>query len=331
MDIGKRALGPFLAFVLAFSPLAGGLAIAQEGKPTLKDATETEVLLLNRLAKSGFLGDKKSLYLKAKSLTGEEVVAALAEIEKNLPSLQGSGTQAGASYTEEDLKGLLDLLKGRKDALWEKKVQVWSFEKRVKDMMASVGRLAAAAEPKQEAAPAPEERPKPTPVPTLVPTPVPEVTQAELEEVVSQLKDLTKKLDAMGSETDRKLDKAAKDAAEVERTAQENLEQLRILKKLVDQVQDNLVKTGEKLEAVSQKASQRALADEELRRDLTILRKDMRDNTQDISVLKQEMVKLEQKKAPKGQSPLDEALTSPWLAGGALVVGLAALIVSVTK
>jgi len=338
INIGKKWLAVFLAWTFVLPSLTVGVAAAQEGKPALKDATEAEVSLLNRLAKSGFLGDKKAAYLKARSLTGEEVVAALVVIEKELPTLQGNGTQAGGHYTEEDLKGLLELIKGRKDDLWDKKVQVWSFEKRAKDMMASVGRLAASSsakavpdrteeEPQEKAEPAL----KPTPLPTPVPTPVPEVTQAELDEVVSQLRDLSKKLEAVGLETDRKLEKAAKDAAEVERTAQENLEQLRILKKLVDQVQDNLTKTGERLEAVSQKASQKALADDELRRDLTILRKDVRDNSQDISVLNQEMAKLEQKKTPKGQSPLDEALGSPWLAGGALVVGLAALIVSVTK
>jgi len=318
--------------------------LAQETPKAVKPATEAEVSLLNRLAKNGFLGEKRGHYLKAKSFTGEEVVEALVEIDKALPSLQGNGTQAGATHTEEDLRGLLDLVKGRKDALWDKKVQVWSFEKRVKDMMVSVGKLAASSEP----GPAAEEKPAPKASdsakaapdkaperseekPAPVPTPVPEVTQAELDEVADQARELVKKLNDLSAETEKRLEKSRKETEETQRVAAENIEQLKILKKLVDQVQANLDRTGDRLEEVSLKASKNAMIDSELRQELTVLHKDMRDNSQDISVLKQEMAKLEAKKAPKGRSPLDEALTSPWVAGGALIVGLAALVVSITK
>jgi len=87
---------------------------------------------------------------------------------------------------------------------------------------------------------------------------------------------------------------------------------------------------NDRMDQISDKANQKTLTDEELEQELTIMHKDLRDNTQDLTVLKQQVALLD---APQkaGQDPLDDFLTSKWLAGGALVVGLAALVIGVTK
>ncbi len=116
------------------------------------------------------------------------------------------------------------------------------------------------------------------------------------------------------------------------KTADADLEeQLKLVKKLLDHVQEDLTKTGDRLDQVAQKASEKTITDTELEQELTIMHKDLRDNSQDVTILKEEVAKLDKTNAEQGQSPLDELLSSKWLAGGALAVGLTALVISLTK
>jgi hypothetical protein len=56
----------------------------------------------------------------------------------------------------------------------------------------------------------------------------------------------------------------------------------------------------------------------------------LRDDTEDISVLKEEVAKLD--KTDNGpRNALDDFLSSKWLPGGALIVGLTALAVSLLR
>ncbi len=81
---------------------------------------------------------------------------------------------------------------------------------------------------------------------------------------------------------------------------------------------------------IGKKAEEKNITDSELQRDLSLMRKDLRDNTQDVSILKQELERLKEP-GKEVASPLDQALTSKWLVGGALLVGITALVVALTR
>jgi hypothetical protein len=104
-----------------------------------------------------------------------------------------------------------------------------------------------------------------------------------------------------------------------------------LVKNLLDRVQEDLQKTQARLEQVAQKAEEKNITDTELEQELTVMHKDMRDNVQDVSILKQEVAKLDKSGEVKGENVLDQMLDSKWLSGGALVVGVAALIVALTN
>jgi heme oxygenase len=106
---------------------------------------------------------------------------------------------------------------------------------------------------------------------------------------------------------------------------------LKLVKNLLERVQDDLKKTDNRLEETAKKASEKNISDTELEQELTVMHKDVRDNTQDVSILKQEVAKLDKSTSVAGQSPLDEVLGSKYVAGGALLVGLAALIISLSR
>jgi hypothetical protein len=57
----------------------------------------------------------------------------------------------------------------------------------------------------------------------------------------------------------------------------------------------------------------------------------MRDNVEDVSVLKQQVAKLDKSGEVSHENVLDQVLDSKYLAGGALLVGVAALIVALTN
>jgi uncharacterized coiled-coil DUF342 family protein len=99
----------------------------------------------------------------------------------------------------------------------------------------------------------------------------------------------------------------------------------------MDRVQDDLNKASQRLDEVSKKASEKTLTDTEFQQDLTVMHKDIRDNTQDLSVLKQQIAKLDKTGEEKNRSSLDDLLGSKWVAGGALLVGVTALVVSLTR
>jgi len=66
------------------------------------------------------------------------------------------------------------------------------------------------------------------------------------------------------------------------------------------------------------------------KREWSIMRKDIRDHSQDLSVLKQ---KVERLMAPEKQSatPLDRALSSKWVPGAAILLSLTAVVLSASK
>jgi len=320
----RSALVLLMAWMLVFSPRFVQLALAQDDT-----ASPDEVKLLQQLAKDGWLGDKKDFYLSAKSLTDDEVTDGLLLADDLLSKVDVTALKPGmADYPLEDLRALLKLVGDKADDIRDRKVSAWRFENHLKKMIAALAPAQSdEAAPVSQAAPTPP----PTPQPTLTPTPIPGPSRAEWDEMKGTVKDLQKATADLQDSYDKKFDALQKTNDQVTASNADNLEQLKLVKKLLDRVQEDLNKLGGHLDEVEKKASEKSITDTELEQELTIMHKDLRDNSQDVGVLKEEVAKLSKEDAKAGQSPLDEFLTSKWLAGGALVVGLTALVVSLTR
>jgi hypothetical protein len=330
----QNLLVVFLASILVLSPRIVQMALAQDDTDA---APVEEVQTLQNLAQKGYLGDKKDFYLSAKGLTEDDITDALLKIKDQLALVDFKTLQPGdKNYQVEDLKALLTLIKDKSDDILARKVSAWKFQRRVEKMIAALSPVSANGTPVATAASTPQPTETPSPVPTA--TPVPGPTHEEWNQMKDDMKDLVKKTSDLQDAYDKKIqtlekndDDVMKDDSELKTTDVDLQEQLKLVKKILDQVQDNLNKTGDRLDQVSQKASEKAITDTELEQELTILHKDLRDNSQDVTILKEEVAKLDKTNAEAGQSPLDQFLNSKWLAGGALAVGLTALVVSLTR
>jgi chromosome segregation ATPase len=152
----------------------------------------------------------------------------------------------------------------------------------------------------------------------------------DIDALQDKLKDLNQRLADLQVKYDQRLQDEDSNDQLLKSKDQERQDEMKLVKNLMDTYESNLQKVNERLDQVSDKANQKTLTDEELEQELTILHKDLRDNTQDLTILKQQVSQLD---APQKvqQDPLDDFLSSKWLAGGALLVGLAALTVGLTK
>jgi methyl-accepting chemotaxis protein len=323
----------WLCAILVLSPRLIVTVWAQE---TSDEAAAEEVKTIQALAQKGYLGDKKDFYLSAKSLTEDDITDALLKANEGLSALDLKPLKPGdATYQVQDLQALLSLIKEKAEDIRGRKVSEWKFQKRVEKMIALLSTDQAAAAPgtKQETA-----APTQAPVPTATVTPIPGPNHEEWGQMKGDLKDLQKKLGDMEDAYQKKLDLVQKSNDDLRKSNDllktsdaDQQEQLRLVKKLFDHVQADLTKTSDRLEEVSKKAQEKTLTDTELQQDLTVMHKDIRDNSQDISVLKQELVKMDKTDEGKNQSALDDLLGSKWVAGGALLLGVTALIVALTK
>jgi hypothetical protein len=240
------------------------------------------------------------------------------------------------NYQVEDLKALLTLVIDKSEDIRDRNTSAWKFRKRVEKMISILAPDSVEATPALITVPSPQPTQAPKPDPTA--TPVPGPTREEWNQMKDDVKDLAKKTADLQDDYDKKIQLLEKNDDDIEKndgelkTGDADLqEQLKLVKKLLDHVQDDLAKTGDRLDQVAQKASEKAMTDTELEQELTIMHKDLRDNSQDVTILKEEVAKLDKANADEGQSPLDQLLSSKWLAGGALAVGLTALIVSLTR
>jgi len=337
MERSRKLLAVVLTALLTLTPGMIQRAWAQDDD---NSASPEELAVVQKLAQQGYLADKKDFYLSAKSLTDDDVTDALVKIQGQLAAVDLKGLKPGdAVYRLEDLKALLSLVKEKSDDIVARKVSAWKFEKRVEKMIALLGPGAST-----DAA-APEAKPQPTPEaqaaapqPTATATAVPGPSREEVAQLRSDLKDLAKKTADLQLVYDKRMENFQTNEDEIKKGSDENKavnadiqEQLKLVKNLLDHVQADLGKTNDRLELVSQKASEKSVNDTELEQELTIMHKDLRDNSQDVSILKREVAKLDKSGEEKGQSPLDDLLTSKWLSGGALVVGLTALVISLTR
>jgi hypothetical protein len=330
----RNALVLFLASLLVLTPRMVQMALAQDDSDP---AQPGEIQALHRLGDKGYLGDKKDFYLSAKALTEDDVTDALLKIRDQLALVDLKTLQPGdKNYQVEDLKALLTLVIDKSEDIRDRNTSAWKFRKRVEKMISILAPDSVEATPALITVPSPQPTQAPKPDPTA--TPVPGPTREEWSQMKDDVKDLAKKTADLQDDYDKKIQLLEKNDDDIEKndgelkTGDADLqEQLKLVKKLLDHVQDDLAKTGDRLDQVAQKASEKAMTDTELEQELTIMHKDLRDNSQDVTILKEEVAKLDKANADEGQSPLDQLLSSKWLAGGALAVGLTALIVSLTR
>ena len=306
--------------ILGLGPLPAQWVFAQT---TDTAAPPDEVQEIQHLAQAGYL-DAKTVDLTATTMTEDQVVDALAAIQDHLKSVDLKGLQPGnASYQTADLQALLQLVDDYSELLHDRKISTWLYENRIKKMIEAL-----------TAAPAPAATPSPSPSPAA-PTPtataaVPGPTLGDLNALQDKLKDLNQRLADLQVKYDQRLQDEDSSAELLKSKDQERQDEMKLVKNLMDTYESNLQKVNERLDQVSDKANQKTLTDDELEQELTILHKDLRDNTQDLTVLKQQVAQLDAPQKTQ-QDPLDDFLTSKWLAGGALLVGLTALTVALTK
>jgi hypothetical protein len=295
-------------------------------------ADPDEVTTIHQLAKAGYLGDQKDTYM-AENLTEDQVTDALLAIDKQLESVKAQDlTPGNKQYSVEDLQALQALVEDKAEEIRARKVSSWRFDNKLKKMIAALSAPAVAARvaaTTQAQSPTASPTPAP-PTPTATPTPIPGPTKQEFDALKATLQDLSAKTVEMQKNFDQKTADLSQNNSDLQKAGASQKDEMELVKKLLDRVQGDLQKTDARLEQVAQKAEEKNVSDTELEQELTIMHKDIRDNVQDVSVLKQEVAKLDKSGETKGENVLDQVLDSKWLAGGALVVGLGALVVALT-
>ncbi len=275
----KRTVSYLLVLLLVFTPRMIQLALAQDDSDS---ASDEEIQEVKQLAQAGYLGDKKDFYLSAKSLAEDDITDALVAIDATLSQLDLKSLKPGnTQYQTSDLDVILKLIKEKTEDIRARKISSWKFENRVKKMIAA---LSAGEEAKPSTAPA-EPTKTPAPKPTATATPIPAPSLEEFNGMKKTIKDLEKKTDDYQADIDKKYDLVQKNQDDIRKSQDEikgtnadNQEELKLVKKLIDEVQENLKKTEDRLDEVAQKAEKKNITDTELEQDLSILHKDLRDN-----------------------------------------------------
>lgn len=327
-----KMMAILMAGILIFMPSLTTLALAQTAAvPTPSSADPDEIATINQLAQAGYLGDLKDKYL-SNDLTEDQITDALLAIDNRLAAVDVSKLNpSNNQYSVEDLKSLQALAEDKSDDIRARKVSSWRFDNKIKKMIAALSGNAVST-PMVSSTPAVISTPVPAaPTPTSTPVPPPGPTKEEFEGLKSSLMELSQKTEEMQKNYDEKMGDLTRTNEDIKKSDAGTKEQLVLVKNLLDRVQEDLQKTQARLEQVAQKAEEKNITDTELEQELTVMHKDMRDNVQDVSILKQEVAKLDKSGEVKGENVLDQMLDSKWLSGGALVVGVAALIVALTN
>jgi hypothetical protein len=331
-----KSCAAFLVFSMAAGAFPTQWVFAQTA---VAMASDDETLEIQHLIQAGYL-DANVPYASAKSLTEDQVTDALVAIQERLKSVDlktlqtPNPSQGGASpYQLADLQTLLQLVQDYSELLHDRKVSAWLYENRLQKMIQILTASAPAPQSTAVESPTAAVVAPPTvipPTPTATATAVPGPTFSDLNALNDSIKDQNQRFLDLQTKTDQKFQDADADNQLLKTKEQETQDEMKLVKNLMDTYESNLQKMNERLDQISDKANQKTLTDEELEQELTIMHKDLRDNTQDLTVLKQQVSLLD---APQktAQDPLDDFLSSKWLAGGALVLGLAALTVALTR
>ncbi len=320
-----KPIAVLLAGTLFFSPAMATLALAQEtAAATPAPADPDETATIHRLAQAGYLGDSKDTYL-SDNLTEAQITDALLVIGKQLDAVDAQKLNpSNNQYSTQDLQALQALVEDKADDIRARKVSSWRFDNKIKKMIAALNAP-------MISVPAPASTPVSSPVPLPTATPIPGPSRDEFNGLQTNLKDLSQKTEDLQRNYDQKTADLEKNGEDLKKSDGETKEQLVLVKNLLDRVQGDLQKSETRLEQVAQKAEEKNITDTELEQELTVMHKDMRDNVQDVSILKQEVAKLDKSGDVKADNVLDQVLDSKWLAGGALVVGIAALVVAFSR
>ena len=324
----SRVLAGFLVFCMAGGPAWTTIAQAQT---TDNLASDDEVQEIQHLAQAGYLGGSKTIDPSAKSLTEDQVTDALLAMENVVRAVDLSTLKPGdPRYSLSDLQTLLQLEQDYSELIRDRKVSSWLYEKRLNKMITAL--TPAAGDSSSPVSPTPTTTAFTSTPGVLTPTPTPSfsVGEDDWNHLKDSLQQLTQKSNDLQIKYDQKLQDFDTNEQELKTRNQEVEDEMKLVKNLMDTYESNLQKLNDRLDQVSQKANEKTLTDEELNEELTNMEKDLRDNTQDLTVLKQDVALLKSPEKPE-QSPLDDFLTSKWLAGGALLVGLTALTISLTR
>jgi hypothetical protein len=337
----SKFLAGFLVLTMIFTPGMVGLLLAQDATQTPIQtptaASDDEIQTIQQLAKAGYLGDKKDYYLSSQTLTEDDITNAIVIADVSLMAVDIKQiTPGNSAYQISDLQSLLDLVTDKSADIRAKKVSAWKLENRLEKMIA----LLSAAPTEQSTAEVVSTPAAVTPTPTDTPipatptaTPIPGPSRQEFSDLKESFKTLNDKLSSLQSDFDKKADSIQtlqKSDTDIQSTNADIQEQLKLVKKLLDRVQDDLAKSEERIGDVEKKVEEKMVTDTEMQQEITVMHKDVRDDTEDISVLKEEVAKLD-KADVDSHNPIDDFLSSKWLPGGALIVGLAALTVSLVR
>jgi hypothetical protein len=331
-----RILAGFLTLTMIFTPGMMGIVLAQDAAQTPTAASDDEIQTIQQLAKAGYLGDKKDYYLSSQTLTEDDITNAIVKADNDVMAADLSQVKAGnSSFQVSDLQSLLDLVKDKSADIRAKKVSAWKLENRLGKMIALLSTASSAPSTADAATPAVV---IPVPTDTAVPatptaTPIPGPSRQEFSDLKDSFKSLNDKLSLVQNDFDKKaetIQDVQKNNADIQSTNADIQEQLKLVKKLLDRVQDDLAKSEERMGGIEKKVEDKMVTDTEMQQEMTVMHKDVRDDTEDISVLKEEVAKLD--KTDVGpRNAVDDFLSSKWLPGAALALGLAALTVSLVR
>lgn len=337
MEINKVVLKTLVVFLivnLVITPGMVTMAFAQ-ATPQAQAASDDEVQEIQQLANTGYLGDKKDYYLALKNLTEDDITDAILKARDFVMAADLKNLQNGSfSYQVSDLQSFLDLVKDKEEDIRARKASAWKLENRLQKMIAVLLVVPAGSQTPSINSTAVPNAPTTTVIPSPpTATPIPGPSRDEFNGLKDSFKKLDGKLSDMQSDLDKKsetIEALQKNGQDIQTSNADIQEQLQLIKKLVDRVQDDLKKSEDRMDDIEKKVDQKMITDTDMQQEMTIMHKDLRDDTEDISVLKQEEAKLD--KTDYGpRNPLDDFLNSKWLPGGALIVGLAALTISLVR
>lgn len=338
MEIKSFCLKSLIVLLVLNLVLTPGLvvaAFAQTATATVETASDDEIQAIQQLAKAGYLGDQKDHYQNAQSLTEDEVTDALLKANDFIMAADLKHLQNGkVTYQAADLQSLLDLVKDKSADIRARKVSAWKLENRLEKMIALLSAPATDEAPPVTTATAdvPPATPTAVPVPPT-PTPVPVPSLQDFNHLKDSFKTLDDKLTNMQLDFDKKtdqMDKIQKQNDDLKVADAGDEEQMKLIKKLLDRVQEDLKQSEDHVSDIEKRVDKKLVTDSEMKQEMTVMHKDLRDDTEDISVLKQQVAKLD--KTDMGDhNPIDDFLNSKWLPGGALLVGLTALTVSLLR
>lgn len=302
-----------LGLLAAVTPVPAKATPATEEKPAPSPAPAKHVKAIRAAAKAGLLDAELA---SRKTMTDVEVTDALVALSPVLlkidPKTLRSGGEGPDTVVFEDL---LETVVEKKGAIRDRKVSAYTMEKRLQAIVAALGDETRGDE-KVEAKPAA--------------TPVPAVTEADLKAVRDALSRLSDELADFRKSQESRL-------AAVEKSRGEDLakvsgvqDDLSLIRDNLDSLQANLKILAEREAAIEKKVEEKGNDADAQKREWSIMRKDIRDHSQDLSVLKQKVEKL---MAPEksAASPLDKALSSKWVPGAAILLSLGAIALAASQ